>query len=105
MPLEVVSIRVVAEGRLPGPLIDAIRDDSAEQARPPGLAKERKVYFAGKGFLPTPIHFRPDLQPGTRLEGPVVIQEYGSTTLLHPGDRLTVEPNGVMTIAIGAAAS
>jgi hypothetical protein len=30
-----------------------------------------------------------------------VIQEYGSTTVLDPGDRLRVEANGVMVIEVG----
>lgn len=104
VPLEVVSIRLVAEGRLPGPAVDAIRESDAGEAKRPASTGEREVYFAGHGFLATPVHFRPDLAPGTALSGPAVIQEYGSTTVLHPGDRLTVERNGVMRISVGGEA-
>jgi N-methylhydantoinase A len=100
VPIELVSIRVTAEGRLAGPAIDQLGHTARETTA--ARAARRQVYFAGvAGFVPTPVHYRMALPPGTRLDGPAVIQEYGSTTVLHPGDRLSVESNGVMVIEVG----
>jgi N-methylhydantoinase A len=104
VPIEIVSIRVAAEGRLDAPSIDKLGAErkNANGKAPPRAAGQRQVYFAeAKGFLATPVYFRDDLPAGMKLEGPAVIQEYGSTTVLHPGDALTVEGNGAMTIHVG----
>jgi N-methylhydantoinase A/oxoprolinase/acetone carboxylase beta subunit len=55
----------------------------------------RPVYFdeAG-GFTPTPIFWRDDLPMGAALAGPAVVEQYDSTTLLHPGWRLVVDGTG-----------
>jgi N-methylhydantoinase A len=99
VPIEIVSIRVIAEGRLAALAIDHLGEMARREARA-GPGARREVYLAG-GFVPTPIHYRTALPPGARLDGPAVIQEYGSTTVLHPGDRLRVEANGVMVIEVG----
>ncbi len=45
----------------------------------------REVCFDGADYLPTPLYWRSDLGPGDVLEGPAVIEEFGSTVPLHPG--------------------
>jgi N-methylhydantoinase A/oxoprolinase/acetone carboxylase beta subunit len=37
------------------------------------------------------------------LDGPAVVQEYASTTLIFPGDRLEVAATGELLIHLGAA--
>lgn len=100
VPIEIVSVRVSAEGRLDAPGIENLRLDE-EQERPEGAAETRSVYFAGHGRIETPVFYRGELAPGASLEGPAVIQEYGSTTVLHPGDSVVVEANGMMVITVG----
>jgi N-methylhydantoinase A len=99
VPIEIVSIRIIAEGRLAAPAIDHLGETAKREARA-GPGTRREVYLAN-GFVSTPIYYRTALPPGARLDGPAVIQEYGSTTVLHPGDRLRVEANGVMVIEVG----
>jgi N-methylhydantoinase A len=50
------------------------------------------------------IVWRPGLAPGAVIEGPAVIEEPNSTTLLHPGDRATVTEHGHLDIAIAGEA-
>ena len=46
----------------------------------------RQVCFdAADGYVETPVLWRTDLAPGTSVEGPAVLQEFGSTVPLHPG--------------------
>jgi len=47
------------------------------------LLKTKAVWFGGKP-LQTPIYDREYLEPGARLQGPAVIIEYSSTTVVPP---------------------
>ena len=51
--------------------------------------------------LASRIVWRPGLAPGDVVEGPAVIEEPNSTTLIHPGDVATVTEHGHLDIAIG----
>ena len=53
------------------------------------------------GAVPCPIYEREDLRPGQVLEGPAVVEELDSTTLVHPGDTLTVSERGLALIEFG----
>ena len=65
--------------------------------RPSG---ERRVRFSGS-LVTTPVYERAILAAGQRLEGPAVVQEFGSTTVVFPGQRLEVDPHGIMIIRSG----
>ncbi|MEQ3551025.1 hydantoinase/oxoprolinase family protein [Pseudonocardia nematodicida] len=46
----------------------------------------RPVCFdAADGFVDTPVHRRDDLVPGAVVDGPAIVEEFGSTVPLHPG--------------------
>ncbi|RCW45864.1 N-methylhydantoinase A [Halopolyspora algeriensis] len=48
--------------------------------------ERRPVCFdADDAFLDTPVYRRADLVPGTVLDGPAIVEEFGSTVPLHPG--------------------
>jgi N-methylhydantoinase A len=57
----------------------------------------RPVWFGG-AFRDTPIYPRADLGPGLRLDGPLVVEEFGSTTVVFPGQTLLVDPHGIMLV-------
>jgi N-methylhydantoinase A len=57
----------------------------------------RKVYFAD-GFQDTPIYDRALLPPGHGLDGPAVIEEFGSTTVVFPGQHIDVDPHGILIV-------
>lgn len=53
----------------------------------------RPVYFGqAGGWVTTAVYERSALVPGFAAEGPAVIEEYGSTTLVMPGDRFEIGP-------------
>jgi len=60
----------------------------------------RPVYFDG-AFRDTPVLTRASLPAGFTLEGPAIVEEFGSTTVVFPGQQLTVDPHGILII--GAA--
>jgi len=48
-------------------------------------------FDAGDGYVDTPVVWRPDLAPGVRVQGPAIVEEFGSTVPIHPGFTATVD--------------
>ncbi len=90
-PVEVVSIRVTAIGRLQQGERAALDDQALDVTPKAGAA--RPVWFDADAPIPTPVFERAGLAPGARLTGPAVIEQLDSTTLLFPGDRCRVDPH------------
>ena len=80
---------------------------SLNQAGVAGAPEKRKgarqVWF-GDGFVEAPVYDRYALVPGDRIEGPAIIEEREATTIVPPGDSLTVDANLNLRLAIGVAA-
>ncbi|MEA2512864.1 MAG: N-methylhydantoinase [Thermomicrobiales bacterium] len=96
-PVEFVNLRIVAIG--PSDL-SATSTPIAADGTPEPIAK-RPVAFRGTGFVPTPIYRRESLPSGFALDGPAIIEEPDSTTVVHPGDTLRVRPDGLMELTVG----
>ncbi|HEY1502853.1 MAG TPA: hydantoinase/oxoprolinase family protein [Stellaceae bacterium] len=58
----------------------------------------RPVYFGKAGLVETRVYERDALQAGFEGAGPAVIEEYGSTTLVWPGDRFKIGAMGEIRI-------
>ena len=59
----------------------------------------RPVYFGGSGgMIGTQIYERTALAPGFKGEGPALLEEYGSTTIIWPGDRFEIGTLGEIRI-------
>jgi 5-oxoprolinase (ATP-hydrolysing)/N-methylhydantoinase A len=103
-PVMALNWRVHVAG--PAPVIDLRRSfDGAD--RETMLRGYREIYLPDAGFVRVPVYDRARLAVGTALDGPVVIEEAEATTLIWPGDRLTVDPqhNLVIRIALAVAAA
>jgi N-methylhydantoinase A len=58
----------------------------------------RQVYF-DDGFVDTPTYARPKLQPGDCIDGPGIIEEFGSTTVIFPGLHAQVDEYANLLLA------
>ncbi|MEA2990293.1 MAG: N-methylhydantoinase, partial [Alphaproteobacteria bacterium] len=67
-----------------------------------GSAAARPAYFGDAGTIDAAIHDRTSLPPGFTGRGPALIEEYGSTTLIWPGDRFEIGALGEIRITVGA---
>jgi N-methylhydantoinase A len=95
-PAEIVSLHTSVVGTLHKPAPAKLRRSA--RAVP---VRRRKVHFAEKaGFVNTPVYQRSDLPAGFKVKGPALIEEYASTTVVFPGDRLEVGPHGDLIIRI-----
>jgi N-methylhydantoinase A len=98
-PAEVVSLRATVTGTMRKPPQEKIRRGSATPLRA-ARTGTRKAYF-GKRFVATPIFSRAQLLAGNKIAGPALIEEHASTTVLMPGDKMTVDAYGNLLITVG----
>jgi N-methylhydantoinase A len=92
-PVEFVNLRLAAFGRIGGgaaPFTPPAGDE-------PALIGQRRVVFDGEEHT-TEVVRRDRLRPGDTHDGPVVIEEDGSTTVVPPGYTLRVDDHGNLLI-------
>jgi len=102
-PAEIVSLRVTVAGDLVAPAMHRVASGAGE---PPPQARRgsRRVHFAETGgFVETAVYDRSGLIAGNAIAGPALVDEHASTTVVLPGDRLTVDALGNLVIAVGTA--
>jgi len=85
--VEIVNFQATAVGLIPKPVVKRFEKADMQVAEP----EIRPVYFNASAATATPVYRRSTLQPGTAIEGPAVIEEKTSTTVLHPGQRAVVD--------------
>lgn len=99
--LEVVNVRTVALGRRRHRELLAATPVPGAGAKAEG---SRGVVVAlGEPPLDCPLYRREELGAGARIAGPAVVEEYGSTALLFPGDRAEVASTGELVIEVGGS--
>ena len=92
-PVELVNVRVRAIGEIHKP---RLREWAPTGDTPPS---ERGVYFeAPDSWLDTPIYSRGSLAQGSIIDGPAIIEQYDSTTVVYPGWRADVDRYGVLSL-------
>jgi 5-oxoprolinase (ATP-hydrolysing) len=98
--IEAISFRVRLIG--PTPALDLRHSEPPAPAR----AKRKGVRQAwfGAGFVEAAVYDRYALEPGDRIDGPAIVEEREATTIVPPGDRLTVDEHLNLRLAIGVAA-
>jgi N-methylhydantoinase A len=100
-PAEIVSLRCAVTGGMRKPPVERIEAGGASPAAA-ASGGHRPVYFADAGgYVDTPTWRRTELKAGNRIAGPALVEEYASTTVIHPGDVLEVDAFGNLVIEIG----
>jgi N-methylhydantoinase A len=96
-PVELVNIRLIVVGKRPHIKFPTLPNKGA-----PSPTHHRDVYFAdATKAVKSPVYRRVDLGPDVKLQGPALIQERGTTTVLFEGDSLKMAPSGEMIITVG----
>jgi N-methylhydantoinase A len=97
-PIEVVGVHLVAIaeiGKLT-PAEVAVTGRSLEDA----VKGQRDVDYATEGHHRADIYDGDLLEPGMQFSGPAVVETKGSTTVIHPGNDVTVDAYGNLHIDI-----
>ena len=93
--VEWVNLRVSGIGPITRPELS--RHEITDSVATPRAS--RPVCFdAVAGYVTAEIYDRAALQPGARLRGPAVIEEYGSTVPVHPGYAVRVDEFGNLLV-------
>ncbi|MBT4117596.1 MAG: hydantoinase/oxoprolinase family protein [Rhodospirillaceae bacterium] len=97
---EIVSLRSAVTGTMQKPPLEPI-EAGAEAPVDAAKAGSRRIYFGEEtGFVDTPAYNRSHFLAGNRIEGPAVIDEHASTTLIEPGDFAIVDAYGNLVISV-----
>lgn len=94
--VEIVNLRLVAIGKLPQ--MKLIKETKIKQSVLEA-ADYRNVYYQDR-FLRTPIYNRKMLNSGTVLNGPAIIEQLDSTTVIFPDQQATVDDFGNILIKL-----
>ncbi len=99
--VEIVSLRAAVIGRMKKPPLERIKPGGRVPSRS-AMQGTRSVYYSELGkAVATPVFARNLLRAGNRIDGPALVEEHASTTVLLPGDRLKVDEFGNLDIEIG----
>jgi N-methylhydantoinase A len=93
--IEITDFNVIAIGLIRKPELPLIRSTGKIHPR-----AYREVYFqSAGGFIRCPIYSRSDVCADTEINGPAVVEEDFSLTLVHPKQRLNADEWGNMYIS------
>ena len=97
-PVEVVNCRVAATGSRHPAVQASAMAAGGEPAAPVG---SRAVWFDGAASTVAAVFRREQLARGQTIEGPAIIEQMDTTTILMRGDHLRVDDFGNLVIEIG----
>jgi N-methylhydantoinase A len=87
---EIVNLRAVGYGSVPKLELPVGKAGGADVSA--AVVSEHQVVFDGQRVA-TKIYDRSKLQPGASLDGPAIVTEFDSTTVVLPGHRAEVDVN------------
>ncbi|HYU19231.1 MAG TPA: hydantoinase/oxoprolinase family protein [Chloroflexota bacterium] len=97
MPIELLSWRLTARG--PRPEVRLPHREARGRDAAPALKGRRAAYFGEAGrFVETPVYDRYALQPGMRIQGPAIVEERESTTVI--GAQMAAELDPQMNLVL-----
>ncbi|QKG26593.1 hydantoinase/oxoprolinase family protein [Actinomadura verrucosospora] len=93
-PVEWVNLRVSGIGPIDRPPLPERPPGDGDPSR--ARTGTRPVHFGD--WAETPVYRREKLAPGDAVDGPAVIEEFGSTLPLHPGFTARPDPHGNLVV-------
>ena len=95
---EMVNLRVIARGIVTKPDIKEInRTGNLKNA----LKKPRKVWFRDAGFVDTDIYQRELMPTGATFNGPAILEQPDTTTVIPPRTECKVDTYGNIIVKVG----
>jgi N-methylhydantoinase A len=97
-PVEMVGIHLVASAEV-GKLTVKERQPTGTPASA-ALKGERDVDYAMEGVHKAAIYDGTKLEPGMAFEGPAIVEDPGTTIVIHPGNKVRVDGYGNIHIVL-----
>ncbi|MCL4516679.1 MAG: hydantoinase/oxoprolinase family protein [Firmicutes bacterium] len=98
-PIEYVNFHLTAFGTVSKP--ELVKLTTRGVAAREAMKGIRKVHFDQEGWQEAVIYERSKLAAGATLTGPAVVEEPAASTVVFPGQRLTVDDYGNLIIELG----
>jgi N-methylhydantoinase A len=96
MPVVIVNLRTVVVGTR----TSAALPHAAEgRAGTPAPVSRRPVHF-GSAWHDTPVYDRGDFAPGLQLDGPAIVEQSDTTTVIEPDMSLSVDRHGNLLVKV-----
>ena len=97
-PVELVGLHVVAVAAIGKPQLS--RSEPRRLSAADALKSVRNVDYALEGVFEASIYDGPGLKPGMQFLGPAVVEDSGSTIVIHPQNRVEVDGFGNVVIKL-----
>ena len=81
-PVEIYQLQLTAIGKTPKPSFRPAPILTTDPSEPDSY---RRVYFGAEGWLDTPVFDRNRLPAGATFDGPAIVNQLDSTTVVPPG--------------------
>jgi N-methylhydantoinase A len=98
-PVEIVTLRVAATGRVRRFALPSLPRRTATPART--REARRPVYFSGRGWVSCRCVDRAALAPGAVLRGPAIVEQLDSTVIVRPGQDARADRFGNLVLRLG----
>ena len=95
----VMSLRTAVIGRRPTLPLDGLAAMPARGTAADAREGTRRVWFDG-AWHDTPIYRRERLAAGVRFDGPAIVEQLDSTTVIERGDRVDVDALGNLIVTV-----
>jgi N-methylhydantoinase A len=92
--VEVVNLRAAVIGEVERP------SEPAFTAGPAGRRESVEAHFPGEGTIESLLVDRDGMVAGERIDGPAIVTEWASTTVVPPRASAVVEPGGELSIEL-----
>lgn len=96
--VEIVNLRLTAIGRVPRPRFAPADHSPAAELNPARARKGERLVYLRDGFEPVNLYERSALVTGDGIQGPAIIEQLDSTTVLGPGQGAVVDGYGNLII-------
>ena len=101
-PHELVTLRAIVQGRAPQVAAETLAS-GGPVPEADALVGQTRIYVAGE-WLAAQVYDRPKLAGGNRIDGPAIVTQMDTTTLILPGHHGTVDSVGNILIRPNEAA-
>jgi N-methylhydantoinase A len=94
-PVELVNLRLRAVGRVAKPPRPPMQERRLGRAK-----RYRNAWFPARGMIETPVWHRDAVAPDARLEGPLIVEEMSSSTIVPPGAVVEMDALGNLLVSL-----
>jgi N-methylhydantoinase A len=98
-PAEIIAARVSIVGQLSKPVLSGLARGAGAPAAT-AVIGTRLVRFDPRTEIEAQVYDRARLLAGDAFDGPAIVQEDGSATLVPPGVRVEVQPSGHLILTV-----